>query len=380
MSETDALVLLLALIYLGDCVAWVRRGAVAFRALGFASFHATTPSPFTGNARAGLVWANPLPPLGVLFVAESWPIAFSPEGLASVPGLELDSKAPRVPRWNAARWSETREIRAAEKELWVDGRLFARADTTKTANELARFAERLRVAPPKEREALIDAALAARLDVERVRELADRFASATLGVRVATNALFVFLAVVVPLVLWRWGLLLTWPWLAAGLVLGLASTAWVFRSAHAELFPDERSARRRELILLAASPPQAVRAVDALARPLLAGFDPLAVAILLEGEARERLVRSILVDVFHPLPAPVAAEPFAVDCERWFRSRLQVALERATKRLGLDARKLLEPPPTDDRAARATCLRCGLESAEPAGVCSDCGAPLRTRD
>ncbi|MCC6409004.1 MAG: hypothetical protein IT453_17720 [Planctomycetes bacterium] len=379
MSDTQALVLLLALVYLSDCVAWVRRGAVAFRALGAGDFRAALPSAFTGNARAGLVWTNPLPPLGTLFVAESWPLAFSPDALASVPGLELDPRAPRVAQWHAKRWSEVGEIRAVEKELWIDGRVFARADTLHAARELARLADALRKAPAARREALIDAALAPGFDVEAVTARATSFAKATRALRIATNALFAFLAVVLPLMLWRFGILMTWPWLLAGLVACLATVAVLFWRAHRTLRPDAKSARRRALALIALSPPEAVRALDSLARPWLAGFDPLAAAALLGEDARRELVRSILLDTRHPLPPPVSAEPVAVDCERWFRARLLRERERAAQRLGLDPRSLLAPPASDDPSARGFCLRCELDHAEAAGACSDCGAELAAR-
>ncbi|MBI5433827.1 MAG: hypothetical protein HZA52_13425 [Planctomycetes bacterium] len=379
MSDTQALVLLLALVYLSDCVAWVRRGAVAFRALGASDFRAALPSAFTGNARAGLVWANPLPPLGTLFVAESWPLAFSPDGLASVPGLELDRRAPRVAQWYAKRWSDVGDVRAIEKEIWIDGRVFARADTLHAARELARLADTLRKATAARREALIDAALAPGFDVEAVSARAASFASATRALRIATNALFGFLAVLVPSVLWRFGILMTWPWLLAGLVVGLATVAVLFWRAHRALRPEAKAARRRALALIALSPPEAVRALDSLARPWLAGFDPLAVAALLREDARRELVRSILLDTRHPLPPPVSAEPLAIDCERWFRARLLGERERAANRLGLDPSRLLAPPPTDDPTARGFCLRCELDHAQPSGACSDCGAELAPR-
>lgn len=379
MSDTQALVLVLALIYLADCTAWVRRGAVAFRALAGRRFHAASPSPHTGSARAGLVFANPLPPLGTLFVAESWPVAFGTDGLTSVPGLELDPRAPRLPEWRAQRWSALREVRAVEKELWLDGRRFAVADTPRTARELARLAEELRVAPRERRQGLVERALSARCDVDAARERAERFFAASAGLRRATNALFLYLAVLVPLALWRFGVLMSWPWLLAGLVLGVASVALLFARAHRELFPGEHSARRRAICLIALSPPEAVRALDALGRVALAGFDPLAATALLEGPQQRRLARAILVDTRHPLPPPASAEPFAIECEREFRATLLATRECALARLGLEARELLAPPPPEDAEARSHCLRCELDHPEPSGSCRDCGAELAPR-
>ncbi|MCK6447612.1 MAG: hypothetical protein L6Q99_14565 [Planctomycetes bacterium] len=379
MSDTQALVLVLALIYLADCVAWVRRGAVAFRALAGRRFAAALPSPFTGSAKAGLTWTNPLPPLGTLFVAESLPVALSSDGLASVPGLELDPRAPRVHEWRAKRWSDVHEVRAIEKELWLDGHVFAVADTPRTARELATLVETLRTAPRERRTKLLERALAARCDVASARERVERFFAVTAKLRFATNTLFVFLAGLVPAALWRFGIILTWPFLLGGLVLGVASVAWLFARAHRELFPNERSARRRGVFLIALSPPEAVRAVDALGRAACASFDPLALATVLDEAPRRELARRILIDTRHPLPPPVSVEPFAVECEREFRGLVRAARERALGELGLDAKTLLAPPAPEEAGARSYCLRCELDRTEPAGACNDCGAELAPR-
>lgn len=379
MSDTQALVLVLALIYLADCVAWVRRGAVAFRALAGRRFVAALPSPFTGSAKAGLTWTNPLPPLGTLFVAESWPVALSSDGITRVPGLELDPRAPRVHEWRAKRWEDVRDVRAIEKELWLDGRVFAVADTARTARELATLVETLRTTPRERRAKLVERALAARCDVAAARERVERFFAATARVRVATNALFVFLAVLAPATLWRFGIILTWPYLLGGLVLGVATVGWLFVRAHRELFPNERGARRRGALLIALSPPEAVRAVDSLARSVCAGFDPLTLATLLDEAPRRELARRILIDTRHPLPPPVSVEPFAAECEREFRALVRTARERALRELGLDATTLLAPPAPDSPDARSYCQRCEIDRPEPSGACSDCGAELAPR-
>jgi hypothetical protein len=69
LSPLEELYLVLAAIYLVDCLHWVRRDAQVFRAR-WRRFELQEGGALFGNAEAGLNLAWPLPPLGTIYVCE----------------------------------------------------------------------------------------------------------------------------------------------------------------------------------------------------------------------------------------------------------------------------------------------------------------------
>ena len=80
MGEFESLLLILTLIYLSECLVWVRRGALVFASWWGKSFRILHPGTLLGNQRGGLLLANPLPPLGATFISPGFPLSLSPEG------------------------------------------------------------------------------------------------------------------------------------------------------------------------------------------------------------------------------------------------------------------------------------------------------------
>ena len=60
MGELESLLLVLALIYLSECLVWVRRGALAFGTWRGKHFGILHPGAILANQRGGLLLANPL--------------------------------------------------------------------------------------------------------------------------------------------------------------------------------------------------------------------------------------------------------------------------------------------------------------------------------
>jgi len=71
MNESAFLFLVLAAIYFSECLLWVRRGAVAFVTPFGRRARLVHPSSWLGSHRGGIVFANPLPPLGFITVCET---------------------------------------------------------------------------------------------------------------------------------------------------------------------------------------------------------------------------------------------------------------------------------------------------------------------
>ncbi len=389
MNDLALLFSILALIYLSDCVTWARRGTLALRALGSKRFRPSHPSEQLGNPRGGFLWANPLPPLGTLFVGEAWPIAFSPDGMCTLEAPEFAAGAREVFVRSSVAWSDASEIRAFEKQIFVERRPFARFDTARNARRFAEFASELRDLAPRKRAAAIERELAISCDPKAALELAQRFESATATLRTLCNALFVFLAVAAPLVAFELGLERTWPWLLGALAVLHGSTVFAFVRAHRSIASDDVGERRSALFAMALSPPQAVRALDVLARSRAARVHPIALLALLEPTDRIGPARALLVDARFPrfedlegreLERAEVESGAAIDA--WFRERLIRELENRLGALDLDPLALLAAPERENDSMASFCPRCARQFALSAGRCSDCGsslAPLAAR-
>src|ERR1051326_9312631 len=79
MGELESLLLVLALIYLSECLVWVRRGVLVLGSWSGRRFRLLQPGRWLGNARGGWLLANPFPPLGTVFLTPWIPFSASPE-------------------------------------------------------------------------------------------------------------------------------------------------------------------------------------------------------------------------------------------------------------------------------------------------------------
>jgi hypothetical protein len=202
------------------------------------------------------------------------------------------------------------------------------------------------------------------LDVAAVKARVAEFEQATARIRVACNLAFLWWTVVVPVAALTVGFASSWPWLLLGVVACGATLVPWFVCVHRRLHPALRDDRRRAAVAMALAPLEAVRALDALARPLLAAFHPLAVSLALqEPAAGEALLARELREALHPLGAPDPA---------WLARVRALAAEQ-----GFAEASLLAPPPPHGAASRH-CPRCHQRFAAVVDTCSDCpGVALR---
>ena len=126
MSETQSLWLVLALIYVVECVAWLRRDALGFRSWLGRRYGLARPAQFAGNHRGGFVPVHPLPPLGTFLVAHPLPFAAAPEGVLvegrlflwdMLKDVEVDNPRLRVKKTALCRCGSNAHAAALAAEL-----------------------------------------------------------------------------------------------------------------------------------------------------------------------------------------------------------------------------------------------------------------------
>lgn len=234
------------------------------------------------------------------------------------------------------------------------------------------LADRLRALcdPASDPAAILGAALEVSLRSEQLRERRAEFALATRWLRPATDVYAALLFAVLPAVVaWRGaeaGLLYALP--VAGLL--HVSTLACYGRAYHRLRPGRRGDLIEALFASGLYPPLLLRSHQELAKELLSGYHPAAVAaVVLEGEPRRAFLRSEIA---------TARNAAASDAARGLglAAMESEALESLCEAVGEPPESLLAPPARLDPLASSYCPACHEPYRRLGGQCVDCVLPL----
>lgn len=375
MSDLQLLFLVLAALYVWECAAWLRRGSVAFRTWWGRTWRVAHPGALLGNARGGIVFGAPLPPLGTLLTAQQFPLSLSPEVALAFVSTNVNPGWRPVQSGRWVRFDALREARAAGKKLLVNGEVWLIASSASFARHLAGKLTQIARQVSAQRAATIRELARAQFDEATLQERWHAFQNAVRPVRWLSNALLGYAFGIAPVILWLVGLKWSWHGLLFGLVTLMVATAACARRAHRTLYPDAEDERFTLTLTTALSPANAMRAHDALSRPLLETFHPLAVAkVFLSPPAFREFARRVWLDLRHPaLPHVSEACPEARGAEIFWRDALREAAAEFLQRAGIDPAALCHPPARVEATCRAYCPRCQAQFTTAAGTCADCG-------
>jgi hypothetical protein len=364
MSDLEFLYVVTAAFYLWECTHWLPNSVVPF--VSWYGGKSRTAAPFfvAAGRDAGLVMASPLPGLGTLFMASEWPVAVSPLGVANHSGAIV-------------RFIDQPRFAVRRLRLMAGDQAIARMTSLSTGSRLAKELNHLTAVPEARRESMIRDALAESLSVEKVAVRHEEFKQASWLPRITAALLWMFAFIGAPTVIWRSGLEKTWPWLVGGLVALCGLNAIVFFRAHRRLHPKLDDARFTHLLMVLLFPPAGMRSLDALSRPLMERFHPLAVARQLSDASQFRVLSSRTV---RELRYPRAAAP-GVTAEgeaiwSWFNETLCSEVGRFVSKNGISIEESLAAPKRLDAECRSYCPRCLSQFTRTRGTCSDCGLRL----
>ena len=137
IGEGETLLLVLILLYLSECLIWVKRESVAFVSAP-RRWHLTKPSSWLGNARGGILFLNPLPPSGRVFLSHLSPVSISPSGVCALNVQTLPSEA-RSPDQTGdfLPFGKIKEAGVDGSYLTINNERFAKCTTAKQARALA---------------------------------------------------------------------------------------------------------------------------------------------------------------------------------------------------------------------------------------------------
>jgi hypothetical protein len=278
VSQLTEFFLLLAALYLAECMVKAPRGAVAFIPWFWSGWRFWKGSDFYGNPRWGVLVGNPAPGLGGAALCELWPVSLSPDGVYSYVAQTFNPGQRHEQLAKYHRFEELKTVEWDDCTVLVNGEAFAMTASPVFARRVAGLIRDLSRMPLEKRASRIDKALRAALDVQAVRARWEEFEKATSWLGMWSDMLFGLLFLVTPALAWTYGLLMTWPLLLLALVVLLVLAVVSYTRAHRRLYPDLKSDRWMHVAIMVPLPPAAIRGPAFLLRNLLSEFHPLAIA------------------------------------------------------------------------------------------------------
>jgi hypothetical protein len=375
VSDLELLFLVLALVYCIECAWWLRRGTVGFRTWLGRRWGLANPSAIAGNQRGGFIITNPLPPLGAFLTASQLPVSLSPEVVLVFVAASVNpgSRPPQTGR--LIRFEDMQKIESAGRAVRVNGELLLKAGSPGLARELVKELQRLSKAPVPSRAGIIKQMVHRAMDMTAIERLRKEHQQQSRGVKLLANALFCYLFIGIPVVIWNFGLLPFWLELLLGVYAFTLTIALRFRRAHKKLYPEAADELFSHFLQVLLWPVTAMRAHDFLSRPLLESFHPLAVArTVCPPDRFKQFAARVLLELRHPaLPVCPSTDTRAQAAELETRSLWEGEVEKFLKREGIDPDTLLRPPETVEEGCLSYCPRCRAQFTTATGRCEDCG-------
>jgi hypothetical protein len=382
MNDLELLFLVLAALYGWECACWLRRGSVAFVTWLGRRWRVVQPGSLLGNQHGGLIFAPPLPPLGIILAGTQFPLSLSPHAVLAFVSTAINPgwRPPQTAR--LVRFDEIRAAEARGKRVLINGELLLKAGSPTFAEWLVQNLRRLSELDADKREQAIEELIRDRFDIRAIERLWQEFQKRTAAISLLANGVFLHLFVVSPMLLHHWSLRRCWPGLLITLLALTSATAVLFHRAHKYFYPYATEERFSHFLMISLAPATTIRANDVLSRPLLESFHPLAIAktFCSDQEFRE-FARQTYREVSYPaLPRSPRNETLAQAAEHHGRTVLLKTIEGFLAQNGVAPKTLTTPPAPADEFCRAYCPRCLAQFVVPTGMCADCGglelAPL----
>jgi hypothetical protein len=372
MSEGQTLLLILILLYLTECLIWVKRESVAFVSRMGGRWRLTVPPSWLGNANGGILFLNPLPPAGRVFLSHLSPISISPSGICAYNLQTLPSEA-RSPGQTGHFLPFNKITRSTTDGVYllVNDERFAKCATARQARTLVTLIGEMAKASAAKRERLARNWISKQFAVDDAAARLREGNAIIKPMRALSLILFLFLFVVTPVLVSSFGLLRLITPVAAVMVMLAVLIGILFYRAHKQLFPAESSERFENLVKMILCPPVSIRAPDIITRNLLAEYSPIVVASLLTGSNEQQFVRAFILDLQHPLKHEVSDETAEKTIAWTAAEQLNICLDQVKAGDYLKPEDLLAPAQREGNSI-SYCPRCRCQFVVSAVECPDC--------
>jgi len=370
MSEVILLFAVLALLYLWECACWLPPGSLACVSWLGKKWRIIRPGQFFGNQQGGFVLAPPLPPLGTILIGNQPLFALSPQGI-SIVGKKSNS---------VFLFAEIKTVEAKGHKVFINGSPALKFPTQTFAIFVTRQLLDLKNEKPDRRAAAIEKFFQSLFDTKTIEARWNDFKPETRTIQLLASGLFLYLFVITPLMIVRFGLAMTWLSLVIGLVAFTSSLAMMCYRAHKHFFPAADDDRFTHTVTVLLAPATAIRARDALSRRLLETYHPLAIAgAFCSAENFRAFAEKTLRDLRYSVaPAYSEKERARQEAETFSRQALLRVVENFLRRNKTNPDDLCAAPKREE-TCQSFCPRCLTQFTTIDGQCADCGGvPLVT--
>lgn len=374
MSELQNLFVLLLVIYVVDCLVFVRRGSLLFRRWG-RHWQPLRPHSVLTNTRGHLAFSNPWPGAPSTFAASLPACTLTPSGLLNWMPFSLDDSRYPTPPLTWVPWDQLAKLQVDRRTLLLNGRPFLILNSSHAALQMQETIQGLRRVPAPDRPQAIRHWMQSTLDPDQVARRRKRAVEQARWLTILARVLALLLAVGCPMLIHFLGLPQVGWWLLASIYALSICLTFLVNRTHRRLYPADADDRFVRVFTTGLAPLSAVRCPDLVARESLQGFHPLAVARELCPEEHFRtLAARIYRDAHFPLfPVEPSAEAAIIDALAWSRKEWQAELTRFLSSSGIQPAALLLPPTASDPGNRRYCPRCLQQFNESGLACVECG-------
>jgi hypothetical protein len=372
IGEGPTLLLILVLLYLSECVIWVKRESVAFVSAWGSRWRLAVPPSWMGNANGGLLFLNPLPPSGRVSVSHLSPVSISPSGICAFNLQTLPSEA-RSP-YQSGEFVPFRTIRDSASDgvyLIINKEKFTKCATAGQARALAKLVGAIAKAQASKRENIARSWVVKQFAADEAAARLQESEKLIKPVQQMGVTLFLFLFVLTPGLAFTYGFTPLIIPVAVVMVALAVEIGILFHRAHRKLFPAESSERLESLVKMIICPPVSIRAADILTRNLLAEYSPIVLASVLPGSGETQFVHSVILDLKHPLAHEVVDEAAEQTIAWTANEQLNVCLDHVKKGHYLKPEELLAPTQREENSI-SYCPRCRCQFVVSDDECPDC--------
>jgi hypothetical protein len=362
LSDTELILLVIAVIYLWECLLWLPAEAVAFTS-AFGSLKLALHPTFLRRIDSHAAILS-IFPWSRSIVASQWPVPVSRDGLCLLTGSKAGTFIP---------FGELKTVEADQRYLRIN-RTRTRCASVEVVLHFTNLLTTLRELPIDERDAALDEAVQSSCSpagvVSRIEQV-DRSVSA---LRLASLLLFIWVFIHGPILYYttesQTGTLTRY--LAVFGLFWLVGVA-LFAIAQRRLLNSPTTEQFSRMATLCVSPAGVMRAANIITSDAFSQFTPAAVAAaVMPATAFRSFISQRLRQLTHPSASDFPdASPEFKSARSSFNARQLTALSVMLKEQGIDIDELLCAP-APDFDARTWCPRCLNQYTLESGDCPEC--------
>lgn len=259
------------------------------------------------------------------------------------------------------------------KDININGNKFIRAPSPITANIIKDKIKEITTIKPAQRIQKIKQNMEEALDVEKIEEQNQLYASDLFNLKLLCTFFFINTFIILPSILYTdFYLFINIYLIVAYVVLSYIIIALLTLFIHKKIYKREKRQRLHVVLSIIFSPFSVAHATNYITNDLYAHFHHLSVAwLLLPSKIFANMTRKELALIEHRKRLIKDVDWF----EYW--EMMEISIKNFLKKSGCSVQEVLSPPIKNDDSATGYCPICQSEYVDKTEYCSDCGIKLK---